>query len=114
MTRYLAGAASGAGAVAGAATGVAGDDPYADTKPKWKRYVFPIILLVLAGAWYFGKLDSYLPNGARSVTVMGTSAPAYKAPVAVVVTTPAAAPMVPATPVAAPATAPAPEAAPAK
>ncbi len=85
-------------------------DPYADKQRPWKLYIFLIVVLVLGGAWFFGKLDGYLPSGARSVSVMGTSAPAYKAPVAVVVTTPAAAPMVPATPVAAPA----PEAAPAK
>jgi hypothetical protein len=87
---------------------IAAGDPDEDKGRPWKLYIFLITLLVLAGAWYFGKLDGYLPNGARSVTVLGSKAPAYKAPTVVVV--PAAA----AAPAPTPAPAPAPEAGSAK
>lgn len=56
------------------------DDPYADKKSPWKLYLFLIVVLVLAGSWYVGKLDSYLPEKVKSVSVLGKSAPAYKAP----------------------------------
>jgi hypothetical protein len=85
---------------------IAAGDPDEDKGRPWKLYIFLITLLVLAGAWYFGKLDGYLPNGARSVTVLGSKAPAYKAPTVVVVPAAAAAPAP--TPAPAPAPAPAP------
>ncbi len=53
-------------------------DPFADKKPKWKLKLFIVILIVLGGAWYVGKLDKYLPESIRSVEVLGTHAPAYK------------------------------------
>lgn len=55
-------------------------DPFADKQPPWKLYLTGIIMVVLAGTWYVGRLDKYLPNSIRSITVLGTSAPAYKAP----------------------------------
>ncbi len=79
------------------------DDPFADKRTPWKRYVFLVGILLLGGSWYVGKLDRYLPESIRSVTVLGKNAPAYQAP-AEVTPAPAAA--------AAPAPAPAPPAAP--
>lgn len=55
-------------------------DPFADKQPPWKLYLTGAVMLVLAGTWYVGRLDQYLPTSIRSVTVLGTSAPAYKAP----------------------------------
>jgi hypothetical protein len=57
------------------------EDPYADKKSPWRWLWFPILLVVLAAVWYFGKLDRYLPARVRSVTVLGPNAPAYNAPV---------------------------------
>ncbi len=54
------------------------DDPFADKRTPWKRWVVLVILLVLAGCWYEGKLDGYLPDRIRSTTVLGEHAPAMK------------------------------------
>ena len=54
------------------------DDPYADKRTPWKRWVFLVLLIVLAGAWYVGKLDRWLPKRAQSVEVLGEHAPAAK------------------------------------
>ncbi len=51
-------------------------DPFAEKRRPWGFYVFLILLLVLAGAWYLGKLDAYLPNSVRSTEVLGDAAPA--------------------------------------
>lgn len=77
-------------------------DPFADKQPPWKLYLATGALVVLAGTWYVGRLDSLLPESVRSVSVLGKNAPAYKAPA------PAAAP----TPAPAAAPAPAPTSAP--
>jgi hypothetical protein len=53
-------------------------DPFADKTPPWRLYIATSVLLVLAGTWYVGRLDSYLPNAIRSTTVLGEYAPAYK------------------------------------
>ena len=55
------------------------DDPFADKKTPWKRWVFLIVVLGLAGAWYVGKLDRYLPDSITSIEVLGDHAPAAKA-----------------------------------
>jgi hypothetical protein len=55
-------------------------DPFADKTPPWRLYIATAVVLVLAGTWYVGRLDSYLPQSIRSVTVLGEYAPAYKAP----------------------------------
>jgi hypothetical protein len=55
-------------------------DPFADKSPPWRLYTFLIVLLILAGTWYVGRLDQYLPNSIRSTSVLGTHAPAYKPP----------------------------------
>ncbi len=54
------------------------DDPFADAKTPWRRWVVLIVVLGLAGGWYLGKLDDYLPADATSIAVLGTSAPAFK------------------------------------
>ena len=54
------------------------DDPFADKKTPWKLYVFLVVLLGLAGLWYLGKLDDYLPQSATSTSVLGDMAPAAK------------------------------------
>ncbi len=55
-------------------------DPFADKSRPWKLYFVLAALLGTSGAWYFGKLDRYLPKAARSVTILGDRAPAYVAP----------------------------------
>lgn len=54
-------------------------DPYAD-KSRAAEIAIVIVLIVIVGfgiAWYFGKLDPLLTQKMRSVTVLGTNAPAY-------------------------------------
>ncbi len=53
-------------------------DPFADKSPPWRLYTFLIVLVILAGTWYVGRLDRYLPVSMRSVSVLGKHAPAYK------------------------------------
>lgn len=55
-------------------------DPFADKKVRWKLWTFLILLLVLAGTWFVGKLDKYLPDTVKSVEVLGKHAPAYQEP----------------------------------
>jgi hypothetical protein len=56
------------------------DDPFADKRRPWKLYLAGVTVLALAGFWYLGKLDHYLPSAARSVSVLGEQAPGYRAP----------------------------------
>jgi hypothetical protein len=56
-------------------------DPYAEKKQMWPIPLLLIIIVGLGAAWYFGKLDKQLPAQMRSVTIMGTNAPAYIPPV---------------------------------
>ncbi|MFZ5439345.1 MAG: hypothetical protein ACOZQL_05015, partial [Myxococcota bacterium] len=51
-------------------------DPYAEARRPWRLYVTLVILASVGIAWYLGKLDHLLPKAARSVEVMGESAPA--------------------------------------
>lgn len=64
------------------------DDPFADKKTPWKRWVFLVVVILLGGSWYVGKLDRYLPASITSVEVLGDAAPAAKkaAPEAVLIT----------------------------
>jgi len=55
------------------------DDPFAEKKTPWKRWVFLVVVLGLAGLWYLGKLDGYLPTAIQSQEVLGENAPAWKA-----------------------------------
>jgi len=56
------------------------DDPFADRRTPWRRWVIVILLLGLGGSWYLGKLDRYLPAALTSIEVLGEKAPAYRAP----------------------------------
>ena len=71
-------------------------DPFEEQKTPVGFWARLAVVLLLAGSWYIGKLDGYLPLAARSVTVLGDAAPAYVA----VPPTPApeATPATPATP----------------
>ena len=51
------------------------DDPYADKRAPWRLYTFVIGVVLLAGTWYVGRLDRYLPNPVKSTTVLGINAP---------------------------------------
>jgi hypothetical protein len=56
-------------------------DPFAEKKSPWPKIIFALVVLAaLGGGWYFGKLDKVLPGKIRSVSVLGTNAPAYVAP----------------------------------
>jgi hypothetical protein len=54
------------------------DDPFADKRTPWRRWVILIVFVVLAGAWFVGKLDRYLPDSITSTRVLGPYAPASK------------------------------------
>ncbi|HEX4450524.1 MAG TPA: hypothetical protein VH143_06630, partial [Kofleriaceae bacterium] len=54
------------------------DDPYADKRTPWRRWAFLIVVLVLAGSWYVGRLDNLIPEAIQSTTVLGTNAPLWK------------------------------------
>jgi len=58
-------------------------DPFATKKFPLALTVFILIVagaLVLGLGWYLGKLDPVLPGKIRSITVLGTNAPAYAPP----------------------------------
>ncbi len=55
------------------------DDPFAEKKTPWRRWVILAIFLILAGAWYVGKLDPYLPDAITSSNALGENAPVVKA-----------------------------------
>lgn len=55
-------------------------DPYAEKRRPWSFYVTVAIVAVIAIAWYLGKLDGLLPLPARSISVLGKTAPAYVPP----------------------------------
>jgi hypothetical protein len=55
------------------------DDPFADRRTPWRRWVLVLVLLGLGGSWYLGKLDAYLPDSITSLEVLGENAPAYRA-----------------------------------
>ena len=71
-------------------------DPFAEKKRPWKLYLVLAALLVLAGAWYLGKLDKLLPQAARSTAVLGANAPAASTPPAAAAPAPAPAAAAPA------------------
>jgi hypothetical protein len=45
-------------------------DPYAEKRSPWGLYVVLLLLVVLAATWYVGKLDRFLPEAARSSSVL--------------------------------------------
>lgn len=79
------------------------DDPYADRQGPWKLYLVLVLLLVLLGTWFSGKLDRWLPGSMQSVAVFGSYAPAAKPLSDVLPATPAPAAEAPAAPAPAPA-----------
>jgi len=54
-------------------------DPFADKRRPWGLYITLLVVAALAIGWYLGKLDGSLPPAARSVTVLGSAAPAAPA-----------------------------------
>jgi hypothetical protein len=67
------------------------DDPYADKRQPWRLYVTLLVTIGALALWYIGKMDGYLPGSMKSISVLGTNAPAYKpAAAAVPPTAPAA------------------------
>ncbi|MBX3158427.1 MAG: hypothetical protein KF773_20835 [Deltaproteobacteria bacterium] len=89
------------------------DDPFADKRTPWRRWVVLAAIVVLAGTWYVGKLDSYLPSVIRSVNILGDGAPAAVRDVKLTQLKPPPPPPAPAPAPAKPATAPPPAPAPA-
>jgi hypothetical protein len=71
-------------------------DPYAERRRPWKRYVALLAILGLGAAWYFGKLDGYLPDSLTRRTVLGDGSGAAPLPPAPPAPAPPATP--PATP----------------
>jgi hypothetical protein len=57
-------------------------DPFAEKKSPWPKIIAVLVVLaVIGGCWYFGKLDKILkPMKITSIDVLGTNAPAYVAP----------------------------------
>ncbi|MEO7034267.1 MAG: hypothetical protein ABI548_10260 [Polyangiaceae bacterium] len=60
-------------------------DPYEQKSRPWGLYLVLVVILTGAIAWYLGKVDRFLPEHARSTSVLGANAPARSA-------TPASAP----------------------
>ncbi len=54
-----------------------GTDPYAERTRPWKTYFLIALVLAFGVAWYFGKLDRWVPMRAKSTTVLGESAPRW-------------------------------------
>jgi hypothetical protein len=50
-------------------------DPFAEKRRPWAAYSFAGLLAVAAGAWFLGKLDTYLPDRARVTTVLHRAPP---------------------------------------
>ena len=58
-------------------------DPFGEKKKPWGLYITLLIIVILfsqALGWYMGAYDGSLPPKFQSVTVLGTNAPAYRAP----------------------------------
>ncbi len=56
-------------------------DPFAEKKSPWPKVILVLVILaVIGGCWYYGKLDNLLPAKVTSTKVLGTNAPAYVPP----------------------------------
>jgi hypothetical protein len=53
-------------------------DPYAEAQRPWRLYIVLLVIVALAVGWYIGKLDRYLPEAARSTSILGDAAPAKR------------------------------------
>jgi hypothetical protein len=74
-------------------------DPFADKPSRWRRWAALALLLLLAGSWYFGKLDAYLPAGIHSTSVIPWRRPVETTPTGIPpIVTPAGAPVPPQAP----------------
>jgi hypothetical protein len=49
------------------------DDPFAEKRTPYRRWVFLAVVLLLGATWLAGKLDGFLPLPARSTTVLKTA-----------------------------------------
>ena len=45
-------------------------DPYSDRKRSWILYLVIFLLLLLSGSWFFGKLDTFLPESFKASKVL--------------------------------------------
>ncbi len=45
-------------------------DPFAEKPPAWRRWVVLAFAVILGGAWFLGKFDSYLPDKAKASSVL--------------------------------------------
>lgn len=50
-------------------------DPYLEKRAPWRLALFLILLAGLGGLWYFGKLDTYLPQHIQRTTLLGSIPP---------------------------------------
>ena len=47
----------------------------------WPKIIIVLVILaIIGGCWYYGKLDKMVPAKISSVSVLGTNAPAYTPP----------------------------------
>jgi hypothetical protein len=51
-------------------------DPYAEKGRPWHLYLLLLLAVAAVVVWYLGRLDSILPDQARSTRVLGRHAPA--------------------------------------
>lgn len=56
-------------------------DPFAEKRSLWPLWVFLLLLLGTALAWYAGRIDPLLPERAKSTKVFGPLAPSHKPPI---------------------------------
>jgi hypothetical protein len=56
-------------------------DPFAEKPSPWPKIIVALVILaVIGGCWYYGKLDNWVPAKMTSLNVFGTNAPAYVPP----------------------------------
>jgi hypothetical protein len=53
-------------------------DPFAERSRPWRLYFSALFLLVVGLSWYAGRFDPLLPAKAKSTSVLGQHAPAFK------------------------------------
>ncbi|MFO0554392.1 MAG: hypothetical protein U0271_38780 [Polyangiaceae bacterium] len=46
------------------------NDPYAEKPTPWRRWVVLGVVVLVAGAWFLGKLDTYLPDRVKAARVL--------------------------------------------